>query len=202
MSDIQGSPEWLATRIGKVTASRVADLMAKTKSGPSASRRNYIAELLCERMTGVQEPYYHNDAMQWGTDNEPLARSAYEIETGKMVQLCGLIDHPTIPMFGASPDGLVDDDGGLEIKCPNTMTHLDTLLGGGIPTKYLLQMQTGMACTGRQWWDYVTFDPRLPEHLQIRVYRVNRDDILIAEIETEVKAFLAELDEMVRKLSK
>lgn len=200
MSDIQGSAEWLKSRIGKVTASRVVDVMAKTKTGPSASRKNYLAELLCERLTGQQAEFFVNDAMRHGTETEPLARSAYEIKTGKMVIECGLISHPTIEGFGASPDGLIDDDGGLEIKCPNTATHLETILGGGIPSKYMYQMQTGMACTGRKWWDYVTFDPRLPEHLQMRIYRVTRDDAMIIEIEREVKHFLNELDEMIYRL--
>ena len=196
----QRSEDWFTARLGKVTASRVADIMAKTKSGYSTSRKNYMAELLCERMTGQRDASFESAAMKWGTETEPLARMAYELETGSLVQEVGLVDHANIPMFGASPDGLIGSDKGLEIKCPNTATHLDTLLNGTIKNEYIIQMQVGMACTGRQLWDFVSFDPRLPAHLQIFIKTIFRDDKLIAEIESEVSTFLAELDEMIAKL--
>lgn len=193
MSDIQGSDEWFKHRIGKVGASRVGDVMAK---GTGATRKAYMTELLVARLTGEYPESYTSPSIQWGIDNEPLARSAYEIKTGCMVQEVGFINHPTIKGFGASPDGLVGTDGGLEIKCPNTATHLDTVMTGKIKRDYILQMQTGMACTGREWWDFASFDPRLPGKLELWIWRIYRDDGLIAEIESAVKEFLSELEEM------
>jgi len=202
MSDTQRTDEWYHARCGCVGASRIADIMATTKSGPSASRKNYMAELLCERLTGESPEHFESAAMKWGTDTEPLARSAYEIETGQMVEETGFVLHPSIKMFGASPDGLVGDSGGLEIKCPNTATHIETLLGSTIDSRYMYQMQTGMACTGRKWWDFVSFDPRLPGKLQFHLRRVMRDDAVIEAIEKAVVLFLEELDEMVERLRK
>lgn len=196
----QHSPEWYAARLGKATASRVADLMAKTKSGYSASRANYMAELICERLTGQPAERFTNGAMQWGTDTEPQARAAYAFLGDLDVAEVGFVLHPTIADFGASPDGLVGDDGLVEIKCPNTATHIETLLSGGVPGKYLAQMQTQMACTGRAWCDFVSFDPRLPADLQLWVKRVPRDDEAIRAIEAEVQAFLSELDAKVEAL--
>jgi len=200
MSDIQRSDEWFKARCGCVGASRVGDIMAKTKSGPSASRKNYMADLLCERLTGESQFHFESEAMRWGTETEPLARSRYEIETGNTVIETGFQMHPTIDTFGSSPDGLVNDDGGLEIKCPNTATHIDTLLNGTVALQYVYQMQTGMACTGRKWWDFISYDPRLPYALQIKIIRFPRDDVMIKLIESEVVAFLAELDDMVARL--
>lgn len=197
----QRSEEWFAARCGKVTASRVADVIAKTKSGYSTSRANYMAELICERMTGVPAESYQNAAMLWGINTEPLARSAYEAEAGGLVEQVGFISHDTIPNAGASPDGLVGTDGMVEIKCPNTATHIETLLGEAIPQKYLTQMQWQMACTGRKWCDFVSYDPRMPEHMQFFCKRINRDESVIAELEKEVKAFLEELDQKVNKLN-
>ena len=196
----QRTAEWFAARLGKVTASRVADVMARTKSGYSASRKNYMAELVCERLTGIPSEHFESAAMKWGTDTEPLARSAYEARTGELVEEVGFIEHPRIKGFGASPDGLVGTDGGLEIKCPNTATHIDTLLGGTVEQKYVYQMQTAMACTGRKWWDFVSFDPRLPENLSYKCIRFYRDTEMVQSIENEVIRFLAELDEMVGRL--
>lgn len=196
----QRSPEWCAARIGKATASRVADLMAKTKSGYSASRANYAAELLCERLTGERAESFTSAAMAWGTDTEPQARAAYAFLTDADVVEVGFIDHPSIPMFGASPDGLVGETGLVEIKCPNTATHIDTLLSETVPGKYITQMQVQMACTGRAWCDFVSFDPRLPADLQLWVKRVPRDDEAIRAIEAEVQAFLSELDAKVEAL--
>jgi putative phage-type endonuclease len=197
---IQKSEEWFAARLGKVTASKVADVLAKTKTGVSASRGNYLSDLVVERLTGQQAEFYTNDAMQWGTDTEPQARMAYEAFKGVLVDEEGFIDHPSISNFGCSPDGLVGSDGLIEIKCPNSKTHIDTLLSGKAPSKYIPQMMTQMACTGRAWCDFVSFDPRLPEDLQLFVIRVDRDNEYIANLEKEVAAFLVEVDETVVKL--
>lgn len=190
---IQGSPEWFALRLGKVTASRVADVVAKTKSGPSASRANYMAQLIAERLTGTAQESFSNAAMQWGTDQEPNARAAYEFYRNETVREIGFVVHPNIEQSGASPDGLVSVDGMVEIKCPNTAAHLETLLGQMVPAKYVNQMQWQMACTGRQWCDFVSFDPRLPEHMRLFVKRMPRDDKRIKELETDVAGFLLEI---------
>ena len=200
--DEQRTTEWFQARLGKVTASRVADVIAKTKTGYSASRENYMAQLVVERLTNTQAESFTNAAMQWGTDQEPFARAAYELKMGVMVDETGLVDHPTIPMAGASPDGLVGEDGLVEIKCPNTATHIDTLLTQTVPAKYITQMQFQMACTGRQWCDFVSFDPRMPQKAQIFVKRVLRDDLFIKEVESEIKKFLAEVSAKVDQLNK
>jgi len=198
---IQGSDEWHAARLGRVTASRVADVIARTKTGPSASRANYMAELVAERLTGVRGETFTNAAMQWGTDNEPEARLAYEFRHDVTVEQVGFIAHPSIEMSGASPDGLVAADGLVEIKCPNTATHIETLLTGTIPAKYVTQIEWQMACTGRSWCDFASFDPRLPEEMRLFVKRFDRDDKRIAEMEEQVREFLYELDTTVRRLS-
>ena len=198
----QGTPEWFAQRIGKVTASRVADVIAKTKTGYSTSRDNYMAQLVCERLTGTVAESFTNAAMQWGTDNEPLARAAYEAYMDVLVDEVAMITHPRIEQAGASPDGLVGDDGLVEIKCPNTATHIDTLLTQTVPGKYITQMQWQMACTGRQWCDFVSFDPRMPKELQLFIKYVPRDDAYISMLEKEVEIFLSELDEKIEKLNK
>jgi putative phage-type endonuclease len=196
----QHSNEWYAARLGKVTASRIADVMAKTKSGYSASRANYMAELIVERLTGQKGDSYQNAAMMWGTNTEPLARAAYEAHRGVLVEETGFVPHPSGAMTGASPDGLVDADGLVEIKCPNTATHIDTLMSDDAPTKYFAQMQWQMACTGRAWCDFVSFDPRMPKEMQLFVFRVERDDTWITMAEEAVQEFLSELDEKVSKL--
>ena len=198
----QGSEAWFQVRIGKVTASRVADIIAKTKSGYSTSRDNYMAQLVCERLTNQKAESFTNAAMQHGTETEPLARAAYEALKDVLVDEVGFVPHPSIKMAGASPDGLVGDDGLLEIKCPNTATHIDTLLSESVPTKYFTQMQFQMACTGREWCDFVSFDNRLPEELQLFVKRVPRDDVYIRLIEAEIVQFIAELDDKINKLMK
>ena len=198
----QGTPEWFAARLGKVTASRVADVIAKTKSGYSTSRDNYMAQLICERMTGQKGESFTNSAMEWGTATEPLARAAYEALKDVLVDEVGIIDHPFLPMCAASPDGLVDIDGMIEIKCPNTATHFDTLLKGEVPSKYIPQMQWQMACANRLWVDFVSFDPRAPEGLQLFVKRVERDDKYIKELEEEVHKFQTELEQRIEKLNK
>lgn len=200
---IQGSPEWFAARVGKVTASRISDVVARTKSGPSASRMNYMAELIAERLTGQPAEKFTNGAMQWGTEKEPDARAAYEFYRNETVHEIGFVLHPNIDQSGASPDGLVGVDGMLEIKCPNTATHLDTLLGKMVPSKYVNQMQWQMACAGadRQWCDFASYDPRLPEHLRLFVKRMPRDDVRIKELETEVAGFLQEIAAKLSELN-
>lgn len=197
----QGSDAWFAQRLGKVTASRVADVIAKTKTGYSTSRDNYMAQLVCERMTNTVAESFTNSAMQWGTETEPLARAAYEAHADVLVDEVAMITHPTIEAAGASPDGLVGDDGQLEIKAPQTATHIDTLLTQTVPGKYITQMQWQMACTGRKWCDFVSFDPRLPTELQLFVKRVPRDDAYIQMLEKEVIQFLTELDGKIKKLN-
>jgi putative phage-type endonuclease len=198
----QGSPEWFAARLGKVTASRIADLTAKTKSGWGASRANYMAQLVAERLTGVPGDSYSNAAMQWGVEQEPLARTNYASRSKLDVQLVGFVDHPTITNSGASPDGLVSSDGLVELKCPNTATHIETLLGQSVPGKYISQMQWQMACTGRSWCDFVSFDPRMPAHMCLFVARIARDQETIDDLQSMVTDFLKELDEKVLALTK
>ena len=197
----QRSDAWFTARLGKVTASRVADVIAKTKSGYSASRDNYMAQLICERLTGQQGESFTNAAMTWGTETEPLARSAFEAYADVMVEEVGFVPHPSIEMSGASPDGLVGLFGMLEIKCPNTATHIDTLLTQVVPSKYITQMQWQMRCCERQWCEFVSFDPRLPQDLQLFVKRVEFDPEYVAMLEKEVIQFLAELDDKVNKLT-
>lgn len=196
----QGSDAWHAQRLGKATASRMADIVAKTKTGWGASRANYAAELVCERLTGARTEGFTNAAMAFGTENEPLARAAYEFRFGCDVALAEFIEHPSVPMSGASPDGFVGDDGLIEIKVPNSATHIQTLLAGTTPEKYRLQMAWQMACTGRQWCDFVSFDPRLPEEMRMFVQRFPRDDIAIGQLEREVEIFLAEVDDTIKRL--
>ena len=197
----QRTDEWFATRLGKVTASKVSDVVAKTKSGYGASRATYMSQLLVERLTGTRTEFYANAAMQWGTDTEPQARAAYEFIIGNSVVEEGFILHPTIEMSGASPDGLVGDNGMLEIKCPNTSTHVQTLLDEKIPKKYVDQMQWQMACAEREWCDFVSFDPRLPDGNDFFCTRLKRDDKRIADLESEVTDFLNELSTQIVKLN-
>lgn len=196
----QRSIEWFSARLGCVTASRTADVMAKTKSGYSASRANYMAQLITERLTGQATEGFSSAAMQWGTETEPQARMAYEVMTGETVEETGFILHPSIKNFGASPDGLVGSDGLIEIKCPNTATHIDTLLSEKVPGKYITQMHVQMICTGREWCDFVSFDPRLPSDMSFWMQRVHRDDALCKNIEVEVISFLEELGMKLQKL--
>ena len=196
----QRSTEWFTARLGKVTASRVADVIAKTKTGYSTSRDNYMAQLVCERMTSTQGESYNNAAMQWGTDQEPLARAAYEAAKDVLVDEVGFVIHPTISNAGASPDGLVGNDGLIEIKCPNTATHIDTLLSDKVPSKYNTQMQWQMVCTGRKWCDFVSFDPRMPEGLQLFIQRVDFDEQYVKMLEAEITGFLGELETKIEKL--
>ena len=197
----QRTDEWFAARLGKVTASRVADVIAKTAKGYGASRDNYMAQLVCERLTGKPTEGFTNAAMEWGTQTEPQARAAYSAKTGELVEEVGFIPHSAVPGSGASPDGFVGE-GLIEIKCPNTATHLEYVLEGKPPQKYVTQMQWQMAVTGAPWCDFVSYDPRLPEHLQLLIVRITRDVKYIEMLEQEVTKFLQELDEKVNKLQK
>ena len=196
----QCSAEWFAARCGKATASKIADIVAKTKSGPGASRANYAAQLIAERLTQTVAEGFSSPAMAWGTEREPEARAAYCFFRDASALECGFIEHPTVPMSGASPDGLVGDEGLVEIKCPNTATHIDTLLGKSVPGKYRTQILWQLACTGRAWCDFVSYDPRLPETMSLFVQRIHRDEAAIAEMEREVTTFLTEVEDKVSAL--
>jgi putative phage-type endonuclease len=195
----QRTEEWFAARCGKVTASRVADIIAKTKSGPSASRENYLAQLVCERMTGKPAESYSNSAMQHGTDTEPYARAAYEARMDLLVTEVGFIDHPWIAMSGASPDGFANE-GMVEIKCPNTATHIDTLLSQTVPAKYITQMMWQMCSADRPWCDFVSFDPRLPERHQLFIKRITYDPEMVNLLENSVIQFLGDVDLKIQQL--
>jgi putative phage-type endonuclease len=192
----------MAARLGKATASRIADVIAKTKSGYSTSRKNYAAELVCERLTKAPTVGYTNAAMQRGTELEPEARASYEFFANVEVIPAGYIDHPTLPMAGASPDGFVGEHGLVEIKCPNAGTHIETLLTGNIDGRYITQMQWQLCVSGRQWCDFISYDNRLPEAMRLFIKRVPRDDAMIAELTREVTAFLVEVDHTVAELTK
>jgi putative phage-type endonuclease len=198
----QRTEEWFKQRLGKVTASAISNVIAKTKTGVSASRENYSTQLTLERLTGQQAEFYTNAAMEWGTATEPQARSAYELYREVFVDVVGFIDHPIIAMSGASPDGFVGEDGLVEIKCPESKTQMETLLSEKVPTKYMPQMQWQMACTGRKWCDFVSYDPRMPENLQIFVQRVERNDVYIKMLEEEVRVFIEEIDQKIEILRK
>lgn len=201
MIDIeQRSPDWFAARAGKATASSIYKIMAKTKTGYGADRENYAAQLVAERLTGKPADSFSNAAMQWGIDTEATARAAYAESIGDNPVEVGFFDHPAIAWSGASPDGLVGFDGLVEINCPNTATHIRTLNGASIDRKYILQMHWQMACTERDWCDFVSFDPRLPDEMQMHVRRVERDAGLLAEIEAEVTKFLDEVAATVAQL--
>ncbi len=195
----QRSAEWHAARLGKVTASKVADVVARTKTGYAASRANYMAQLVCERLTGKPTEGFSNAAMEWGVEQEAAARDAYSAKVGELVTEVGFVDHPSIPMSGASPDGVVGT-GIVEIKAPSTATHIEYLMEREPPQKYFYQMQWQMACTGADWCDWVSYDPRMPENLQLLVVRIPRDTDCITLLEKEVSEFLAELDVKVSKL--
>ena len=199
-SPAQGSGEWLAQRAGHCTASRFKDVLARIKSGEASDRRNYRIQLVTERLTERPCESYTNAAMQYGNDTEPLARMAYEAVTGALVDEAPFMLHPTIKWVGASPDGLIDDDGMLEIKCPYQSTvHVETLQGG-MPRSHTAQIQGNLWVNGRAWCDFVSFDPRMPDHLQVYVQRIKRDDAYIETLAGEVQAFLAEVEALYAKL--
>lgn len=197
----QRSEEWYQSRVGRVGCSRLGDVCAEGRNGaPSSTRKNYMAELLCERLTGKYAEHWTSPEMQWGIDNEPLARSSFEAKTGLWITEDGGKEHPTIKGFGCSPDGLIGDDGGLEIKCPNTATHLASLLDGKINRDYLLQMAGGCLVYERAYWYFCSFDPRLPEPLNLYIRKFTREELPTKEVEEKVVAFLAELDELEKRV--
>lgn len=197
----QRSTEWFAARCGSLGASQLNEALATTKNGWGASRENLKSRIVAERLTGTPTETFQNAAMQWGVDQEDNARKAYESHTGTFVEEMGIAFHPVLQHTHASPDGLVGEDGLIEIKCPNTTTHIDTLTDEKVPSKYINQMQWQMRCTDRQWCDYVSFDPRLPKHLQLFIKRVDRDDTAIAELEAKVAEFLTEVQSKIDHLN-
>ena len=190
----QGTPEWHQLRAGKVTASRVADILAKTKTGPSASRQNYLIELALQRTTGIIQESYSNSAMEWGTQTEPQARVAYEVNTNNFVDTVAFIDHPSIEWFGCSPDGLVSDRGLVEIKCMQPKGHWEVIKTKEIPKNYWIQQQAQLSCTNREWNDYVGFNPIFPDRSQLFIKRTYRDETFITEMEAEIVKFLSEVE--------
>ncbi len=197
----QGTPEWHQMRLGKVTASRVADILAKTKTGPSASRQNYLIELALQRTTGIIQESYSNSAMEWGTQTEPQARVAYEVKSGNFVDQVAFIDHPSIAWFGCSPDGLVSDRGLVEIKCMQPKGHWEVIKTKEIPKNYWIQQQAQLSCTNREWNDYVGFNPIFPDKSQLFIKRTYRDEVFITEMELEIKKFLEEVEEETKRIA-
>jgi len=200
---IQGTDEWHQIRAGKVTASKIADVTAKGRSGaPSKTRATYMGQLIAERLTGNPTEGFSNSAMEWGTETEDEARAAYSFYRDVKIEQVGFVDHANIDMSGASPDGLVGLDGLVEFKCPNTATHIDTILGKPTAGNYIKQMQWQMSCTDREWCDYASYDPRMPEHLRLHVTRVERDDGLITEFDMAVIDFIFEMEAKIETLNK
>jgi putative phage-type endonuclease len=197
----QRSDEWFQTRLGKVTASRISDVIAKTKTGVSTSRYNYLIQLVSERLTGKKgDNGFINQAMQDGIEREEVARTLYMLKHGEVDEV-GFIDHPTIVMSGASPDGALKGvNGGIEIKSPIETTHTNTLMTQSVPTKYIPQMQWQMACAGYDFVDFISYNPNFPDHLQLFVKRLDRDNDYIRQLESEVSAFLAEVEQQILKL--
>ena len=202
MSDeiVQGTDAWLLSRAGHATASRASDILAKIKVGEAATRRKYRIQLCTERLTGNVVQGYKNSAMEWGTLTEPAARLAYEAATGDFVQEVGFIKHLEIAFCGASPDGLIDDEGMVEIKCPESNTHLEWLEQNRVPPEHVPQIQFQLWVTGRKWNDFVSFDPRFPKHLQLLIVRAHRDNAYIEALEGEVKQFLSECNALYNRL--
>ena len=202
----QGTEEWFQQRLGKVTASRISDVIAKTKTGISTSRQNYLIQLVSERLTGKKTDSFTNKAMEDGVEREPIARKLYESKTNSIVTEVGFFDHPVIKSSGASPDGAVNSEeegkyaGLIEIKCPIETTHTNTLMSKSVPSKSIPQMQWQMACTNARWVDFISFNPNFPEELQVFVKRLDRDDAYIAELEAEVIKFLEEIEQTIIKL--
>ena len=199
----QGSDEWKQARLGHVTASCVADVMAKGKGGQEAiTRKKYKMRLVAERVTGQGQDSFTSSAMEWGVMQEPFARQQYEVSHETFVEKTGFWKHPIYDWVGVSPDGLVGDDGLIEIKCPNSTTHLDYLIANQVPTEYYKQMQCQMWVTNRKWCDFVSYDPRIrSDKNKLFVKRCVRDDVFIAEMEAEVLKFLNEVEELLNNLN-
>lgn len=193
MAAEQGSDAWRMARVGKLTASRIADALRMTKTGRGADAVNYMAELITERLTGIPTDTITTKDMAWGVEHEGEARNLYAYRRGVTVGEVGFAAHPRLPMAGASPDGIVGNDGMIEIKCPRSKTHIETLLGANIDPDYVKQMQWGMACTGSSWCDFISFDPRFPDHLQMVIRRVPRDASAISDLEAGARRFLDEV---------
>jgi putative phage-type endonuclease len=201
VTELQRTDDWHAARLGKVTASRISDVMARTKTGYGASRETYMSELILERLTEQATEGFKSAAMQRGIDLEPMARQAYEEAKELWVVETGFIAHPRIANAGASPDGFVDSDGLVEIKCLLAPAHLETLLSDAVPDKYFKQMQMQMATCNRAWCDYAAYNPDFPDHLRLFVKRIPRDDKFIAEMEGEIVKFLGELEAKLATLT-
>lgn len=198
----QGSGAWLSARTGCLTASRMADAMAMLKSGnPSESRNKLMIELLAERMTGDAAPHFVNDAMRWGIEQEPMAKSAFEATTGNLLDACGFILHPSIEHFGASPDAFLDADAVVEFKCPTTTTHIGWLLAGVVPEQHKPQILAQLACTERAHAIFVSFDPRMPAARQLFIKEWTPTAAEIEAVETAAREFLRELDAMFQQLA-
>lgn len=193
----QGTDEWHAMRLGKVTASQMVKIMMKPDA---AGYQNYRAQLVCERLTGRATETFKSAAMQHGNDTEPQARAMYIMTTGRMVEQIAFVDHPTIEMSGCSPDGLIDEDGLIEIKCPQPAEHIRTITVGAIKRQYALQMQWQMACTGREWCDFVSFCPDLPDDLALHIERVQIDPGQVRELEASAQAFLDGVSDLLSTL--
>lgn len=200
----QGTPEWLADRAGRATGSRAKDILAKIKSGEAAARRNYRVQLATERLTGTpQESGFVSKEMQWGTDNEPFARMAYESATGSLVTEMGFIYLPDM-MVGCSVDGLIEEKGRVgvfEAKCPISATHVEYLVAGKLPPEYKPQILHNVYVVGADFADFVSYDPRMPEKLQLFKVRWERNEAEIKEYEAELLAFLSEVDRVHKSLS-
>jgi putative phage-type endonuclease len=202
----QRTEEWFQQRLGKVTASRISDVIAKTKTGVSSSRQNYLIQLVSERLTGKKGDSYVNQAMLDGIEREDAARKLYEIERNVSVSEVGFFEHPVLSMSGASPDGAVHAEiegkyaGLIEIKCPIETTHTNTLMSKSVPSKYIPQIQWQMACVGASWVDFVSYNPNFPPELQLFISRVDRDQSYISELEVEVEKFLEEVEQTIIKL--
>ena len=198
----QGTYEWFSARLGKVTASNVDNVIVKVKNGESVYKRKYRTQLITEILTGKPINIFVNEAMKWGTDHEDEARNFYMEKRGLLkdidVKEVGFIDHSTVKMSGASPDGLVGKDGLIEIKCPQPMTHTDFLISKRINKKHIHQMQWQMACTGKKWCDYVCYHPDFPAAQKMLVIRVERDNDLINRLEKDIQDFVTEVEDSVK----
>lgn len=204
----QGSAQWLQERVGRITASRVSEVLSKYargKEGETAERRNYRIDLIVERLTGVTTENFVSPEMIWGRDNEDSARSAYEMENQVLVERVGFVLHPTLDYAGASPDGLIGNDGGLEIKCPKPATHYRWREENRIPPEHEPQLLKNMLCCEREWWDFQSFDPRFPDGVNSFIKRMYRDELRIKAMEEEIVRFNDEIESALvrdRKLIK
>ena len=198
----QGTDEWKMARLGHVSASNLDAVMAKVKTGEAKTRLDYKIRVATEQITNAIQDSYSNQYMEWGIEQEPFARMAYEARTESFVEKTGFWKHPDIKWFGCSPDGLVGDDGLIEIKCPKSTTHVKYLLDNQLPDDYYWQVHGQMLVTGRKWVDFISFDPRMPEHKQLFIIRVNRDEEVMAQLKVAVIGFLGEVDEMIQRILK